>query len=149
MLLGSPKLRLIWHFSPAPTILLPPSPLLVSPGNISLLTHLCMNHHFRICFWESLTYGVDFFENLIKVMHPVPRKTHLHTFKMLSIPFCSHGLKMKNYRQNDLWGPSRANFAMFPALGGFEEFSFEFLNWGFGAPGWLGWKSVQLSISRL
>ena len=50
--------------------------------------------------------------------------------------------------KNDLWGASRANFAMFPALCGFEEFSFEILNWGLGyLTNWLGQPSMKLLIS--
>lgn len=89
---------------------------------------------------------MDSLEKLKKVMNLVPRKTHIHTFKMLYNSFCSpkaiHGTKIKKSRQNDLWGPSIANFARFSALCGFEVFSFEFLNWGFQESG------IQFSFSK-
>ena len=43
----------------------------------------------------------------MKVVDIVPRKMHIHTFKMVYIPFCSpkviYGPKIKNSGQNDLW----------------------------------------------
>lgn len=95
----SHKITLFPGFVPFPYYPASFSTLLASPGNISLLNHLHMNLHFRICSWENLTYSVGSFENLIKVMDLVPRKIHLHLLKIFYISFCSHGLKIRNYRQ--------------------------------------------------
>ena len=44
-----------------------------------------LNLHLRICFWENLTYSMDYFKNLMKVMGLVSRKIHIHAFKMLCL----------------------------------------------------------------